>query len=59
MITLRCQCCSREMRVERASYDPPAATVLVMSECDRCNSGDFESIYYLDANGKEVLQEAP
>ena len=57
-IVLRCECCGREMSVERAAYDPPTAAVLVMSACDRCDRGDFESVHYLDASGGYVLQES-
>ena len=58
-ITLLCESCGREMSVERASYDPPKATVLVMSACDRCDRGDFESVAYFAQDGSEVTQERP
>lgn len=57
-IVLRCAGCGNTTDAERAKYDPPTAAVMVTSMCPRCDTGDFESVHYLDSDGSEVLQSA-
>jgi hypothetical protein len=58
-ITLRCDKCKREQSYPR-SVDPsiPArVATIVVSRCDRCDIGDFGTEWWLDANGKEVVND--
>lgn len=56
-IRLRCRRCSREMNYER-SIDPdvpPTVTLIVSSQCDQCDNGDFGTETWYDENDREVL----
>lgn len=55
-IHLRCETCGNAVRVERADYDPDEAAEMATSQCDICDSGDFESVHYTGSDGNEVLQ---
>lgn len=54
-IKLRCDRCGNEVMAPRAEYDPCDAVVLHTAFCIKCErSGEFETSYYLDENGKEL-----
>lgn len=55
-ITLRCPKCKQTTQVERAEWDYPEATTLVV-RCGECCGGDFDQPVYRDAKGKEVLYD--
>ena len=52
-ITLRCPKCKNQKLVPRDKTDPPE-TALVVSQCDRCNEGDFDSLLYFAADGRQL-----
>lgn len=56
-IHMRCRRCKKTFsNVPRTFYDNPNAAVCVMSYCDRCDTGgEFESSWYYDAAGKELV----
>lgn len=52
-VTLRCSKCEKEMRARKDDTDP-LGTVVVEIQCPDCNSGDFDSPVYFDADGLEI-----
>jgi hypothetical protein len=53
-VTLRCPNCKNEKRVALDKTDPPNVAV-VETACPKCSAdGDFESVLYFDAQGKQL-----
>lgn len=55
-IHVRCETCGNAARVTRAGYDPDEAAEMATSQCNLCDTGDFESVHYTDSSGDEVMQ---
>lgn len=55
-IHLKCRRCkATRSNMARAEHDDPAAVVMVLNYCPRCDKGgEFEDVAYFDAAGKEL-----
>jgi hypothetical protein len=58
-IRIRCDRCGFETMTPRYELDPPNAVSFHTSFCIKCErSGEFETSYHLDAEGKEIIPHA-
>lgn len=55
-IHMRClRCGSTRSNMDRSQFDPPAAVVMALNYCPRCDrGGGFEETTYYDACNKEI-----
>jgi len=59
-VRLLCPGCGRRQLAKRDETDPPG-THTVRVHCPKCNGGDFDEVFYLDAAGNELQfqEDAP
>lgn|SRR5574343_408101 len=54
-IHLHCRTCGRFKKNVPRSETEPSAAALLMTECDKCNRGDFSLEDYVDSRGQDVV----
>lgn len=55
-IHIKCRRCGKtRSNIKRSSFDHPDAVVILMSYCDRCDTGgEWEETEYFDKDGKAL-----